>query len=477
MIKRIELVNFMSHARTVIEPAPGLTVLTGPNNVGKSAVIVALQILCHNENSTYVMRHGASECAVIVETDDGHTVEWRRKKSPCYIIDGERFDRLGRSDVPEELHKCLRLPKVEDGGDDDFLVHFGTQKTPIFLLGSSAANRAKFFASSSDAIKFVEIQRRHKEKLGEATREKNRLEAESQQINGELEALEPVVGLESRLLQVEASHAQLLAAGEEIAVASEMIVELAALQARSKQCSEVVAAIAPLKTPPQLDATEPLEETLRRMQAERGKVALAETCRSVCGRLSAPPLLAPTEPLEQLASNLAAQSAAARMAQARGRALQRLASPPSLDDPSHLEQLTEALAVRSWKVERLRADAKALAALFSPPAQDDTSALSSLVSQLTDARHRVGHAERVHACCSSLPSLPTVVDPGPLAAMVEQCDAATAEVVALHDTVVQAAKDLAAAEAELRQHAQTSVCAACGGPLNPERVLARALAS
>jgi hypothetical protein len=165
------------------------------------------------------------------------------------------------------------------------------------------------------------------------------------------------------------------------------------------------------------------------------------------------------------------------MAQARGRALQRLASPPSLDDPSHLEQLTEALAVRSWKVERLRADAKALAALFSPPAQDDTSALSSLVSQLTDARHRVGHAERVHACCSSLPSLPTVVDPGPLAAMVEQCDAATAEVVALHDTVVQAAKDLAAAEAELRQHAQTSVCAACGGPLNPERVLARALAS
>ena len=58
MITRIELTNFMSHSSTVIEPAPGLTVLTGPNNCGKSAVVAALQILCHNENSTYVLRHG-----------------------------------------------------------------------------------------------------------------------------------------------------------------------------------------------------------------------------------------------------------------------------------------------------------------------------------------------------------------------------------------------------------------------------------
>ena len=36
MITRIELTNFMSHKHTVIEPAAGLTVLVGPNNIGKS---------------------------------------------------------------------------------------------------------------------------------------------------------------------------------------------------------------------------------------------------------------------------------------------------------------------------------------------------------------------------------------------------------------------------------------------------------
>jgi predicted ATP-dependent endonuclease of OLD family len=70
MIKRIELTNFMSHEHTVIEPAAGLTVLIGPNNCGKSAIVAALQILASNENSTYVMRHGAKECSVKVETDE-----------------------------------------------------------------------------------------------------------------------------------------------------------------------------------------------------------------------------------------------------------------------------------------------------------------------------------------------------------------------------------------------------------------------
>ncbi len=41
MIRRITLVNFMSHSHTVIEPADGLTILTGQNNCGKSAVVWA----------------------------------------------------------------------------------------------------------------------------------------------------------------------------------------------------------------------------------------------------------------------------------------------------------------------------------------------------------------------------------------------------------------------------------------------------
>src|SRR6267154_958050 len=100
MIKRIELINFMSHKHTVIEPAAGLTVLVGPNNCGKSAIVAALQILFHNENSTYVKRHGERECSIKIETTDGHVIEWHRKDAPRYVIDGKQFDRLKGSGIP-----------------------------------------------------------------------------------------------------------------------------------------------------------------------------------------------------------------------------------------------------------------------------------------------------------------------------------------------------------------------------------------
>ena len=118
MLKRIELTNFMSHRHTVLDLAPGLTVLVGPNNCGKSAVVAALQILCHNENSTYVLRHGEKECSIRVETDDGHVIEWRRKKTggPYYVIDGKPYDRLSAGGMPhEELNRVLRLPMVDAG--------------------------------------------------------------------------------------------------------------------------------------------------------------------------------------------------------------------------------------------------------------------------------------------------------------------------------------------------------------------------
>src|ERR1043165_8491549 len=97
MIRRIVIENFMSHVRTVIEPADGLTVLVGPNNCGKSAVVSALQALCRNERGDYMIRHDADAAKVTVETDDGHTITWRKKRGMggAYTIDGKSESRLG----------------------------------------------------------------------------------------------------------------------------------------------------------------------------------------------------------------------------------------------------------------------------------------------------------------------------------------------------------------------------------------------
>src|SRR5690606_7200423 len=108
MIRRITLDNYMSHVHTVIEPASGLTVLVGPNNCCKSAVVSALQTVCENLSGGYMVRHDEREARVAVETDDGHEIIWRRKgNAVSYIIDGREIHRLKR-DVPDSLHEILK---------------------------------------------------------------------------------------------------------------------------------------------------------------------------------------------------------------------------------------------------------------------------------------------------------------------------------------------------------------------------------
>jgi recombinational DNA repair ATPase RecF len=103
MISRIELYNFMSHAHTVIEPAAGLTVLVGPNNCGKSAIVSALQILCENDKGDYMVRHGEDECRIVLVTDDGH----RR---------GERRDRIAGRHRPQQMrNRALPDSHTPDG--------------------------------------------------------------------------------------------------------------------------------------------------------------------------------------------------------------------------------------------------------------------------------------------------------------------------------------------------------------------------
>src|SRR6266550_1674368 len=105
MITRITLENYMSHAKTVIEPAPGLTVILGPNNCGKSAIASALQTLCGDHDGDFMVRHGVE------------------------------IHRANRGNLPDDLHTLLRLPKVlHPNGEKEFDVHFAHQKSPIFLI-------------------------------------------------------------------------------------------------------------------------------------------------------------------------------------------------------------------------------------------------------------------------------------------------------------------------------------------------------
>ena len=341
MIKRIELVNFMSHGRTVIEPAAGLTVLAGPNNCGKSAVIAALQILCHNENSTYVLKHQEKNCRIVVETDDGHVIEWSRKKngSPKYLINDNPFDRL-KGSIPPELHAALRLPKVESD-KSEFDIHFGEQKNPVFLLNDSPRSAAEFFASSSDAIRLVEMQALHKQKVRDGKKDLARLEAERDEIESAQEELAPLTSLQKQVESCEKQFYEINVTDVDIDLLGRTIDRLISCTSdvRQKECQASV--LARLPGFPEFSDEDQLERRMMDLCAAGRREERLRQVKLALGELPAPPEICDEAALESLLTGLLSAETEQKQKTRLLSVLGELKVAPDIEDETPLAALIQ----------------------------------------------------------------------------------------------------------------------------------------
>lgn len=358
MIKRIELVNFMSHERTVIEPSAGLTVLIGPNNCGKSAFVSALQILCHNVKSNYVMRHGGKKCEITVETDDGHVVKWSRTKSgsPKYLIDGQEYDRL-KQGVPAELHEALGLAKV-DCDKDQFDVHFGEQKSPVFLLNDPGKAAAQFFASSSDAIRLVEMQDRHKGKVRDSKRDQTSLIKQQADISASLELLKPVDSIEQRLTECETRYAEIQSSTAEIKQTEALINDLDEVQKRLAEYNAILNTLKPLESPPELADTKTLEQLIAGSKLAKQAYERFDAIAVALSDLMPAPELKDTTGLSSLVDTIRLAQRQSEVHDQKFSILKKLAAVPELVDQEPLGRLLKDCAKSEKSISRASSELK-----------------------------------------------------------------------------------------------------------------------
>jgi DNA repair exonuclease SbcCD ATPase subunit len=124
--------NFQSWATFDID-IEGLTVVTGPSDVGKSALFRALKGVLRNELAAEYVRNGQEDPMEIALSVGGHLINAKRKKkgSTTYVIDGSDFAKLAGG-VPDQL-KDLKFTEVLIG-DFDFDPIFGRQNSAQFLI-------------------------------------------------------------------------------------------------------------------------------------------------------------------------------------------------------------------------------------------------------------------------------------------------------------------------------------------------------
>ena len=387
MIKRIELINFMSHRHTVIEPAEGLTVLIGPNNCGKSAFVTALQILCHNSKSGFVLRHGEKKCEVIVETADGHVINWSRKKngSGIYVVDGEPFDRL-RGSVPAEVHQILKMPKVKCD-NEEFDVHFGEQSEPVFLLRDRGKASAQFFASSSDATHLVAMQSLHKSKVLVHKRDFKQLTQRHKFLTGQLKCLDPVANLEKNLVESEQQFADLQLEAAKLEQFEKLISAIRSAQTIFDRFTKQATSLKPLVNPPEINDDRPLSNLITSIESTAAKGIASQAIAEAFSKLSSAPTLKPAAPLEMLLQQIKTRQSVVQLSKEYAKSFEALTPGPVLPDPAALQQLVRKLKDRhrsSVVAESMLAAVKQIPAV---PQQTDLVALSQMLD-LIGAKQR-----------------------------------------------------------------------------------------
>ena len=161
MIKELKIKNFQSHVDTTVKFHPGLNVIVGVTNAGKSAILRALKKVIRDQPAGNFFINTDADATEISLTDNTNHIITRRveaKKGTTtsneYILASpgrdkvQHFGGFGR-DIPIEISDALNAPIVTLGDDLKIDLHFSGQHDTPFLLGDKASVRSKVLGNVS----------------------------------------------------------------------------------------------------------------------------------------------------------------------------------------------------------------------------------------------------------------------------------------------------------------------------------------
>lgn len=152
-IQEVTIEGFQSHVQSTFNLSPGLTVITGPSDAGKTAIIRALRWFAFNEptgeaflhtirNPDGSIKQAAEQARVAVTFDDGTVITKTRRKGKTVYTHSGFPSPWEKAEVPPEIKETLGLIKQEYG-DFETCLNFAFQLDAPFLLSETASVGAK----------------------------------------------------------------------------------------------------------------------------------------------------------------------------------------------------------------------------------------------------------------------------------------------------------------------------------------------
>lgn len=208
-IKSLQLVNFQSHKDTHISFDEGLTVILGPTDQGKSAIIRALKWVLYNEpRGSDFITVGCKNCKVTLEMNDGTVIIREREGNKNrYILkkDGQEqiFEGFGNN-VPLEIIKAHGIPKIRIDRDSAATVNLAEQLEAPFLISESGSTRAKALGQLVGVHIIDAAQRKAIKDLVDLEQRKRMLNNEIADLNEDLKNYEDLPAIKERIESLKA---------------------------------------------------------------------------------------------------------------------------------------------------------------------------------------------------------------------------------------------------------------------------------
>lgn len=152
-IQEVTIEGYQSHTNSTFCLSPGLTVITGPSDAGKTAIIRALRWFAFNEptgeaflhtirNPDGSVKEAVDQVKVSVTFDNGITITKTRRKGKTTYTHSAFPTAWEKAEIPPEIKETLGLVK-QQYGDFETCLNFAFQLDAPFMLSESASVGAK----------------------------------------------------------------------------------------------------------------------------------------------------------------------------------------------------------------------------------------------------------------------------------------------------------------------------------------------
>ena len=210
-IKTITLENFQSYKKETIHFTPGLNIILGSSDSGKSAILRAISFVLHNypRNNT-IIHNGAKDCRVTIEFSDGVKVARIKGTRNAYLAidkDGKKysFDKIDKS-VPDEIKALLNYPPEDEYNG---FISYADQFSKMFLVDLSPSDLPRSLSSLTGIEVLEESAKQLMQNYKSGEKQTKSDEKEYARLSEEYDAYNFVDEYELKVESVRSKYAQL----------------------------------------------------------------------------------------------------------------------------------------------------------------------------------------------------------------------------------------------------------------------------